>query len=37
MEWVLRVMANLLRPGERHPAEAAYRVVEQIVRMGPEP
>lgn len=37
MEWVLRVMANLLRPGELHVAEAAYRMVEQIVRMGPEP
>jgi geranylgeranyl reductase family protein len=37
MEWVLRVMANLLRPGELHVAEAAYRMVEQVVRMGPEP
>lgn len=37
MEWVLRVMANLLRPGEHHPAEEAYRLVERIVQMGPEP
>jgi geranylgeranyl reductase family protein len=37
MEWVLRVMANLLRPGERHPAETAYRMVERIVQIGPEP
>ena len=25
MEWVLRIMANLLRPDELGPAEAAYR------------
>lgn len=37
MEWVLRVMANLLRPDERGGAEAAYRVVESLVRIGPEP
>jgi geranylgeranyl reductase family protein len=37
MEWVLRVMANLLRPDETGGAEAAYRVVEQLVRIGPEP
>jgi hypothetical protein len=37
MEWVLRAMANLLRPDERGGAEAAYRLVEQIVRIGPEP
>jgi geranylgeranyl reductase family protein len=37
MEWVLRTMANLLRPGERHPAETAYRMVERIVQIGPEP
>jgi geranylgeranyl reductase family protein len=37
MEWVLRVMANLLRPDERHPAETAYRVVERLVQVGPEP
>ena len=27
MEWVLRIMANLLRPDELGPAEAAYRAV----------
>ena len=27
MEWVLRIMANLLRPDEIGPAEAAYRAV----------
>ncbi len=25
MEWVLRIMANLMRPDELGPAEAAYR------------
>ena len=37
MEWVLRTMANLLRPDERHVAETAYGMVERIVQMGPEP
>lgn len=37
MEWTLRVMANLLRPGERHLAEAAFGMVERLVRLGPEP
>jgi len=37
MEWVLRVMANILRPDERHLAETAYRMVERLVVMGPEP
>ncbi len=37
MEWVLRIMANLLRPDELGPAEAAYRVVERLVAVGPEP
>jgi menaquinone-9 beta-reductase len=37
MEWVLRVMANILRPDERHLAEAAYRMVERVVAVGPEP
>ncbi len=31
MEWVLRIMANLLRPDEIGPAEAAYKVVERLV------
>ena len=29
MEWVLRIMANLLRPDELGPAEAAYRAVAE--------
>jgi len=37
MEWTLRVMANLLRPDEIHPAEVAYRALERIVQIGPEP
>jgi len=37
MEWVLRIMANLLRPDELGPAEAAYRAVERLVALGPEP
>jgi geranylgeranyl reductase family protein len=37
MEWVLRIMANLLRPDELGPAEAAYRVVERLVAVGPDP
>jgi geranylgeranyl reductase family protein len=37
MEWTLRVMANLLRPGERHLAETAYGMIERMVRLGPEP
>jgi geranylgeranyl reductase family protein len=37
MEWVLRIMANLLRPDELGPAEAAYRAVAAIARMAPAP
>jgi geranylgeranyl reductase family protein len=37
MEWVLRIMANLLRPDELGPAEAAYRLVAALVAVGPEP
>jgi geranylgeranyl reductase family protein len=36
MEWVLRIMANLLRPDERGPAEAAYRAVAALARVVPE-
>ena len=36
MEWVLRIMANLLRPDELGPAEAAYRAVAAIARLAPE-
>jgi len=37
MEWVLRIMANLLRPDELGPAEAAYKAVAALVAIGPEP
>ena len=37
MEWVLRIMANLLRPDELGPAEAAYKAVAAIARMAPTP
>jgi geranylgeranyl reductase family protein len=36
MEWVLRIMANLMRPDEIGGAEAAYRAVAAIVRHVPE-
>ena len=37
MEWVLRIMANLLRPDELGPAEAAYKMVAALVAIAPEP
>jgi geranylgeranyl reductase family protein len=37
MEWVLRIMANLLRPDELGPAEAAYKAVARLVAIAPEP
>ena len=37
MEWVLRIMANLLRPDELGPAEAAYKMVAALVAFAPEP
>jgi geranylgeranyl reductase family protein len=37
MEWTLRVMANILRPDERHIGEEAYRLIERVVAIGPEP
>ena len=37
MEWVLRIMANLLRPDELGPAEAAYKAVAAIARLTPVP
>jgi len=36
MDWVLRIMANLLRPDEVGPAEAAYRAAAALARMVPE-
>jgi geranylgeranyl reductase family protein len=37
MDWVLRIMANLLRPDELGPAEAAYKAAAALVRFVPEP
>jgi geranylgeranyl reductase family protein len=37
MEWVLRIMANLLRPDEVGPAEAVYRTLAAMVAVAPEP
>jgi flavin-dependent dehydrogenase len=37
MEWVLRIMANLLRPDELGPAEAAYKALAALVAVAPEP
>ena len=34
MEWVLRIMANLLRPDELGPAEAIYRSVAALARVA---
>jgi flavin-dependent dehydrogenase len=36
MEWIFRIMANLLRPDEIGPAEALYRVAAFIDRLTPE-
>jgi menaquinone-9 beta-reductase len=36
MEWVLRIMANLLRPDELGPAEAAYKMVATLVAPLPD-
>ncbi len=35
MEWVLRIMANLLRPDEVGPAEAAYKAAATLVKLAP--
>jgi flavin-dependent dehydrogenase len=32
MAWLLRIMANMLRPDELGPAEAAYKALEAIAR-----
>jgi len=37
MEWVLRIMANLMRPEERGGAETVYKMVAAIVKVTPEP
>jgi flavin-dependent dehydrogenase len=36
MEWALRVMADLVDPADRGVGTAAYRLIERIVRVGPE-
>ena len=36
MEWVLRIMANLLREDEIGPAEAAYKAVATLARTIPD-
>ena len=35
MEWMLRIMANLLRDDETGPAELAYRAAAKIVKLAP--
>jgi geranylgeranyl reductase family protein len=35
MEWVLRIMANLLRPDELGPAELAYKAAAKLVKLAP--
>jgi len=37
MDWVMRIMANVLRPDELGPAEAAYKAIAAIARLAPEP
>jgi geranylgeranyl reductase family protein len=37
MEWVLKVMANLLEPDEIGLEERIYRMVERAVAVGPDP
>jgi flavin-dependent dehydrogenase len=37
MTWILRIMANLVRPDEVGPAEAAYRAMATLARLVPEP
>jgi flavin-dependent dehydrogenase len=36
MDWVLRIMANLLRPDEVGPAEAAYKALRALARLVPD-
>jgi geranylgeranyl reductase family protein len=35
MEWLLRIMANLMRPDQVGPAEAGYKVLEAVARLKP--
>ncbi|HUI03513.1 MAG TPA: geranylgeranyl reductase family protein [Acidimicrobiales bacterium] len=36
MDWLLRIMANLVRPDELGPAEAAYRALLALARVAPD-
>ena len=36
MEWVLAIMANLLRPDELGPAEAAYKAAAALAHLAPD-
>ncbi|MCC6226644.1 MAG: hypothetical protein IT195_09585 [Microthrixaceae bacterium] len=36
MEWVLRIMANLMRPDELGPAEAIYKLAAAVAAVVPE-
>jgi len=36
MEWVLKVMANLLEPEDRGMSERVYGMIERIVKMAPD-
>ncbi|MGH9030465.1 MAG: geranylgeranyl reductase family protein [Acidimicrobiales bacterium] len=35
MEWLMRIMANLMRPGDAGLPEAAYKVLSVVARLGP--
>ena len=35
MEWLLRIMSNMLRPDEMGPAEAAYKAVAALAGLVP--
>ncbi len=37
MEWVLKVMANLLEPEDHGMAERVFHAIEKMVKIGPEP
>jgi flavin-dependent dehydrogenase len=37
MEWVLAIMANLLKPDELGPAEAVYKTIAAMAKYAPEP
>jgi flavin-dependent dehydrogenase len=37
MEWVLKVMANLLEPEDRGISERIYGAIEKVVKVGPDP